>query len=250
MRNYFTVKRDLLQSDRWLSEQFSRGQAWVDLFGLANYTDGYIRVRGTRINIKRGQLGWSQRALADRWKWSRNKVRRYLDELELDGDIYRLTIPQSKYLITLISVVNYNTYQLNDTTDETAEGQQKDSRRYSNNKNKKNKKNNTLATSVAKEKKIKKNNKPVSLEEFCKSMRTSKRKALHIIAEWAETVKPEFSTYGQWQVFMKRNLRPASSLEAFSQNQMEKAYRDILSDSDNCKKFKPTLETIIKYLTK
>jgi len=123
---FFVVDRALLMSDRWLSEPFTRGQAWVDLFGLANFADGFIRVRGIRITVKRGQIGWSQIKLADRWKWSRNKVRRYLEELEEDGDIVRETIQQKDKLTSLITVVKYEEYQLGDTTDETAKGQRKD----------------------------------------------------------------------------------------------------------------------------
>jgi len=93
-------------------------------------------------------------------------------------------------------------------------------------------------------------NEPVNIQEFTDSMRKSKRGALHLIAEWAETIRPNFSTYGQWQVFMKRNLRPATELEVFTKEQIDKAYSQINEDSKDGEKFKPTLETIIKYLTK
>ena len=81
-------------------------------------------------------------------------------------------------------------------------------------------------------------------------MNESSRKALHIIAQWADTIKPNFTTHGQWQVFIKRNLRAATDLEEFTMQQIEQAYREIEEDSKNGDKFKPALETIIKYLTK
>ncbi len=105
--NFFFVNRDLLHSRRWLAEPFSRGQAWVDLFGLANHTAGYMRTRGVRVDLQRGQLGYSQLTLAKRWKWSRDKVRRYLRRLETAGDI----IQQNTQVTTIISIVTYDTWQ-------------------------------------------------------------------------------------------------------------------------------------------
>ncbi len=128
-KNYFAVNRSLLHSDRWLSETFTRGQAWIDLFGLAQHTKGFFRVRGVRVELERGQLGYSQITLSRRWKWSRNKVRRYLKELENNGDIEQ----QNNEVTTVITVTNYNIWQGNDTTSETTNdttnGQQKDSKR-------------------------------------------------------------------------------------------------------------------------
>jgi len=91
----------------WLSEQFTRGQAWVDMLGLANHKSGYIRKRGVRVELKRGHLGWSQRELADRWKWSRGKIIRFLNELESEHMIEQ----QKTNVTTLIYIVNYNNYQ-------------------------------------------------------------------------------------------------------------------------------------------
>lgn len=109
----------------WLCEPFTRGQAWVDLIMLANHKEGYIRVRGVRYEVKRGQVGWSEVALAKRWKWSRGKVRRFLQELEEnDSQI----VQQKTNVTTLLSIVNYDKFQSNDTANrtasDTADGQQ------------------------------------------------------------------------------------------------------------------------------
>lgn len=153
-KNFFVVNRGLLSSDRWLSEPFTRGQAWIDLFGLANHADGFIRVRGLKIPVKRGQLGWSQLKLSERWSWSRNKVRRYLKELEENQDITIETIQQKARATSLITVIKYNQWQLKGTTEGTTDGhqteQQTDIKRYCNKKNKKNKKKeNTIASPEA-----------------------------------------------------------------------------------------------------
>lgn len=140
--NFFYVNRSLLNSDRWLSEKFTRGQAWVDMFGLANHKNGFVRVRGIKIPIGRGQLGWSQESLAARWGWSRGKVNRYLNELENDGDI----VQQTDSKITIISIKKYDFWQGNNTENGTTNGQQTVQQTDT---NKNNKKNNNLDTNVS-----------------------------------------------------------------------------------------------------
>ena len=70
-----------MDSPDWLAEPFTRGQAWVDLLLLANHKEGFIRRRGVLVAVERGQVGYSEEALAARWKWSKGKVRRFLSEL-------------------------------------------------------------------------------------------------------------------------------------------------------------------------
>lgn len=111
-KNYFVVNRKLLFNDRWLEEPFTKGQAWVDMFGLARYKDGFIRVNGERIDLKRGQLGWSQVKLAERWKWSRGKVKRFLNELENDQNIVQHMEQRNKYRTSIITILNYDDWQL------------------------------------------------------------------------------------------------------------------------------------------
>lgn len=140
MNGWIKLHRKIALTDNWLAEPFTRGQALVDLFILANHKPGYVRVRGERIDLERGQCGWSEVKLAERWKWSRGKVRRFFSELEKDGIISRKTDNRK----TVITICNYLHYQTGDTADgtadDTADGQQTDSRRYSN-KNDKNDKN-------------------------------------------------------------------------------------------------------------
>jgi hypothetical protein len=138
-KNFFFVNRELLHSSRWLSEKFTRAQAWVDLFGLAQHTDNFFFVRGIKVEVKRGQLAYSQLTLASRWKWSRDKVRRYLKCLESDGDI----IQQNNEITTLITIVKYNVWQGNNTTDDTTEKQQKNTKQDTYNKDNKNNNDNT-----------------------------------------------------------------------------------------------------------
>jgi len=118
----------------WLLEPFTKAQAWVDIVLNANYTQGVMSVRGNIITIERGQLGWSEVTMAKRWRWSRDKVRRFLSYLE-DGQNIR---QQKTQITTIITICNYDKYQAvtttddttDNTTDNTAEKQQKNNRRY------------------------------------------------------------------------------------------------------------------------
>jgi len=134
------LHRTFIESDLWLSAQFTKGQAWVDLFSLANHKDNTIWIRGIEIKVKRGQLAWSEVSLSKRWKWSRNKTRRFLKWLKTEQQIEQ----QNNNVTTLITITNYHMYQkhdtLNGTPSDTPKGQQKDTKRYTNKNDKKEKK--------------------------------------------------------------------------------------------------------------
>ena len=130
------LHRQMFENKLWLSERFTKAQAWVDLFANANHKDGSFWVRGNEIKVLRGQIGWSEVTMSERWKWSRDKVRRFLVWLENEGQI----IQQKNAITSITTIVNYDRYQSDDTTDKTAEKHQKDSRQDTN-KNVKNVKN-------------------------------------------------------------------------------------------------------------
>lgn len=136
---WIKLHRQLQYNSLWTCEAFTRGQAWVDLILLANHKEGILYVRGNKITVKRGQVGWSEKRLADRWRWSRTKVRKFLNDLEEEQQIRQ----QKNTITSLITLVSYDDYQKKEQqtepqkdSRETAEEQQKDT-----NKNDKNEKN-------------------------------------------------------------------------------------------------------------
>lgn len=132
------LHRKIEENPIWMMETFSKGQAWVDLFLNANFKENTFSIRGNIVTVKRGQLGWSELTMAKRWRWSRNKVRRFLNWLETEQQIKQ----QKNSLTTVITIINYDEYQ-NETEQQTE--QQKDSRRYTNNNDKNEKNDNKLA---------------------------------------------------------------------------------------------------------
>ena len=148
-QGWFSIYRSFLSSDLWLSERFTRGQAWVDLIGLANHKLHGFRTRGIWVTIKRGQLGWSTRELADRWSWSPTMVKRFLLELKREAQIDA----QFTNVTTIITIINYDEYQQseaqNETEKERKQDTEKDQPNTNNNNNNNNNEDKTDAASLA-----------------------------------------------------------------------------------------------------
>jgi hypothetical protein len=124
---FIKIARALKDNHLWLCEPFSRGQAWVDLVLLANYSEGFFFIRGAKIDLERGQWAGSMEFLGERWKWSRTKVKTFLKVLQTEQQI-NLEITN---IITKLTILNYNKFQDNhqkSTADCKAEIHQKYSR--------------------------------------------------------------------------------------------------------------------------
>lgn len=139
-KGWIRLHRQFMDQPAYFSEPFCRNMAWVDLLLLANHKPGIIFKRGNKIELKPGEVGYAQDSLAERWKWSRGKVIRFLNDLQNDGQI----VQQKSKVVTKIIIANYKRYQSqipqDDTTESTTDGRQTDDRRYRN-KNDKNDKN-------------------------------------------------------------------------------------------------------------
>lgn len=125
-QGWIRLHRQIMETPEWLAEPFTRGQAWVDLLLLANHETGFIRKRGILIAVDRGQVGYSEESLAERWQWSRGKVRRYLIELarlsRISHKISEKTVPKKTSVSSLICIINYDRYQMDSTEGDTEDG--------------------------------------------------------------------------------------------------------------------------------
>jgi len=134
-QGYIKLWRKLQDNYLWTQDKFTRGQAWVDLLLLANHKPNSIMIRGIEIFVDRGQLAYSEITLSRRWKWSRNKTRRFLNFLS-QKMIHQ--IKQEKNNITsIITILNYDSYQNDIQQTEHEAIHQKDTKRYTNNNVKK-----------------------------------------------------------------------------------------------------------------
>ena len=139
MNGWIQLHRQLLDHPLWTCEPFTRGQAWVDLLLLANHKDSFFYKRNIKISVKRGQLARSEVELADRWSWSRSKVRKFINDLEKEQQV----IQQKSNVTQLVTIIKYEDYQKKEQqgihqqdTNRTPAGHQQDT--YNNDNNIKN----------------------------------------------------------------------------------------------------------------
>jgi hypothetical protein len=104
---YIRLYRSLFETFVWKDKPFSYGQAWADMLLLANHKQNKLTIKGEKITVNRGQMAWSILSLADRWGWSRCKVRHFLGLLKEDTMIDHV----NRHVTTLISICNYEHYQ-------------------------------------------------------------------------------------------------------------------------------------------
>ena len=130
------IRENFLWND---GEPMSRGQAWIDLLLRANFEDNVSILRGKPTLIKRGQLHTSILHLAQEWRWSRERVARFLKLLEDEEMIKTERTTHG----TTITIVKWGVYQGGCTTDEAtdkstheATDKSTDKSRYNNNTNK------------------------------------------------------------------------------------------------------------------
>jgi hypothetical protein len=111
------VDRQTADDDLWLCEPFSRGQAWLDLTLLANDKPRTLMVRGVTVRLEKGQVGRSVVNLAERWQWSREKTRAFLEDLR---DRRKITYKMDN-VATVITVLDYSVFNREITHDQTPE---------------------------------------------------------------------------------------------------------------------------------
>ena len=115
---WIRLYRKILASAIWEhDEPYDKRSAWVDLLLMANHKDKEIIFNGRAIVVKQGQRITSIRMLADRWHWSRDKVKRYLDALE---KLEMITTERDNHR-TLLTIVNYSVYQGESDTDKSTD---------------------------------------------------------------------------------------------------------------------------------
>lgn len=111
-KGYIKLFRDIQDNSLWTSsEPFDHRSAWIDLLLLANHKDNKIFSDGDMLEIKRGQFLTSSRKLAERWRWSRVKVERFMSVLESEQMVCRKRATRKATSGTLVTIVKYDTFQ-------------------------------------------------------------------------------------------------------------------------------------------
>lgn len=115
---YIKLHRKILENMLWTEKPFDYAHAWLDLLLLANYKDLQVIRRGQVVDRKRGEVNTSIGYLADRWGWSKNKVRNYLSILKGTG----MCTPEGTPHGTTLRIENYSKYQGDAHTEGTPKG--------------------------------------------------------------------------------------------------------------------------------
>ena len=135
---WIKLHRQITDSALWDDgKPFDNAHAWIDLLLCVNHADKKKMIAGEIVTIRQGEMFTSDMFLANRWHWSRNRVRRFLEVIERDNMIVVKRTTHGTWL----SVVNYAKFQGQRTTNGTANGTTvgtSDGTQYKNIKNVKN----------------------------------------------------------------------------------------------------------------
>lgn len=150
---WIKIYRILRENEIWEDkEPYDKRSAWIDLLLRATHQNYEFLFRNTIIKLIPGQIFTSELKLATEWKWSRTKVRAYLETLKKIGQI---RTPEKTSRYTIVTVTNWELYQSRELEKDIKKNNEKTSKKhlkntYKNNKNdKKDKKENTLSSKCA-----------------------------------------------------------------------------------------------------
>lgn len=121
---WYRQHRSLFTHPLFEGDEFCRGHAFSDLIGMAEFEAGERGIKGHIVKLERGQLFASVRFLANRWKWSKGKVQRYLARLEVERMVFEVRsetdTPDGTPIGTVYRIANYDTYQSRRDTERDA----------------------------------------------------------------------------------------------------------------------------------
>ena len=107
-KGFIRLSRKITENKLWFCEPFDRSHAWIDLLLICEHTAGQFFSKRGLIQYQRGECTYSLSDLAERWNWSRWKVRNFLTYLEENNMIQRRV---EKKTYSIITVLNYDKYQ-------------------------------------------------------------------------------------------------------------------------------------------
>lgn len=106
---YIKLFRQIRQN--WIWQDPDKLRAWLDLLLSAAFIDHKEEVDGTILSILRGTFLTSERRLAKRWNWSRDKVKNFLRCLTNEGMISTKKATKAATALTLITISNFDFFQ-------------------------------------------------------------------------------------------------------------------------------------------
>jgi len=108
MEGYIALHRKITDNEFYFSEKFTKTQAWIDLLLLATHTSRTTYIRNIEIKLKAGELCYSQKTLATRWKWDFKTVNKFLKLLEKR----EMVEIKTSNVTTILLIKNWEIYQI------------------------------------------------------------------------------------------------------------------------------------------
>lgn len=103
----FAISRGVFDHVAFADEPFTEREAWIWMIGEAAWKARRVRVGSAIVQLERGQLAFSMRFAAAKWKWSEARVRRFLKRLKSDAMIDARSDAHS----TQVTICKYDEYQ-------------------------------------------------------------------------------------------------------------------------------------------
>jgi hypothetical protein len=111
-RGVFAVDRGLFDHPRFAPEPFTEREAWQWMIGEAAYRAHTRRVGSATVSLSRGQMAHSIRFMAEKWKWTEARVRRFLSRLKgAPPKIDAMIDAAIDAGVTVVTICNYDKYQ-------------------------------------------------------------------------------------------------------------------------------------------
>lgn len=115
-RGWVKLPRAIRDEPLWREDRrFSGFEAWLDLYLSAHHTETEVVVNNGPLLIRRGQVFTSQVGLANRWRWDRKTVRRFLGRLERSSKVVLSTSKRRDMGWTIITLCNYEQMSIDGT---------------------------------------------------------------------------------------------------------------------------------------
>lgn len=118
MAGRYAMERGWHDHELFDGDEYSRRDAWGWLIANAMWKGAKVRVRGTVVDLKRGQICFSIRFLASKWGWSKSRVDRFLHQLaaenmiEMSGTVAGQNAGHSAgQSQNIITICNYGKFQ-------------------------------------------------------------------------------------------------------------------------------------------
>lgn len=113
-RGVFAVDRGVFDHPIFAPEPFTEREAWLWMVAQAAWKATRVRVGQAVIELKRGQLAFSTRFLARKWRWNSDaRVRRFLNRLKSDAMVDVRTTQEA----TQVTICNYDKWAFGRRTD-------------------------------------------------------------------------------------------------------------------------------------